>query len=158
MNDGSIEDILVATFLVLVAYLAYRYKSRNDINKIITTTNSEKELNPLSGPTGWISIFQTVLIFNAFIGGAPQFALIHDIKRNFENISIWSDWQFYINFSYAFALINFIFSIYIFYRLQRVLLKSTVNLVFFFIGSLIFLECINLLLFITSDFFKVLLS
>lgn len=157
MIDGYLEDILVAGLIACAAFFAYRYKLRKDANKS-DFNNLEIQTNVISGPKGWISLFQVLLILNAFMGGLPLFGMISDIKRNFEDISDMASWQPFVNFSYAFVFINFSLSIYIFYRLQKVFVKATVNLVFFFIFGLIFLECISLFLFFTSDFFKIYLS
>jgi hypothetical protein len=158
MIENYLVDILVAGFLACTAFFAYRYKFRKDANKKYLNVNSELKVNIISGPKGWILLFQLLLIFNAIVGGMPLFGLIHDIKSNIENISDVADWRPYVNFSYAFVVTNFALSIYIVYRLQKVFVRATVNLVFLFIFLLIFIEFINLFLFFTSDFFKIYLS
>lgn len=153
MIDGYF-DILVASLLACAAFFAYRYKTKNDFISNSQSTKPNTPVNIIYGPKGWISLFQIILILNATMGTAVQLGLLYSLKNKIEDISKLSSWQAYMNFNHVFALFNFVLSIYIFYRLQKVFLKSTINFIYFFVFGLILFECINLVLFFNSDFFR----
>ena len=158
MIESSENDFIVAVLLACAVFAAYRYKIKKDSSKSDDNINSEIQANVISGPKGWITLFQMLLSLNAITGGIFFLGSLYNLRMRFEFSSERPDWQIFMNFNYAYALINFIFSIYIAYRLEKVLVKATVNFVFFFIYGMILLDCIGLLLLITSDFFKIYLS
>ena len=147
MIESSTQDIIVAIIIAIIAVLAYRYKIQKDNQKSVLPNKK------ISGPRGWISLFQILLSVNAFIGSIAIVGQHYEIDtRRFHINQSLPSWDLYLNFTIFLAILNFSSSLYLIYRLEKIHSKSTIKILFIIIYGMIIANFVDLALFYNMDF------
>jgi hypothetical protein len=152
MIESSTQDIVVAIIIAILAILAYRYKIQKD-NQKSNLPNKKISDRKINGPKGWISLFQILLGINTFIGSIAIVGQHYEIgTRRFDINQSLPSWDLYLKFTIFLAILNFLSSLYLIYRLEKIHSKSTIKILFIIIYGMIILNFVDLALFYNMDF------